>query len=292
MNWRDMPSLSGLRAFAVFAETGNLAQAGAALNVSHAAVSQQLRALEAQLGSSLLDRSGRSLRLTPDGERLARALDHGFGTIRDAVQELSSMGDKRPVHITCTPIFAANWLVPRLPGFRAEYPEIDLVIDPKGEVVELRPGGVDIALRHGQGHWPGVEAQMLLQSPMVVVAAPTLLRGRRVHDPSELNDLPWLEEIGTNEATRWLSAQGAETSFAGGRVSLPGNLLMEALRAGQGVACSVRMFVKEDVDAGRLVELFQDDTDGGYFIVARPGVQRAPVRHFMKWLQRQAKADS
>ena len=75
MDWRDLPPLSALRAFAAFAETGKVVAAGNALGVSHAAISQQLRGLEDHLGLSLLDRSGRSLRLTPEGQVLADALD-------------------------------------------------------------------------------------------------------------------------------------------------------------------------------------------------------------------------
>ncbi|WP_417838627.1 LysR family transcriptional regulator [Tritonibacter scottomollicae] len=287
MQWRDMPSLSALRAFAVFAESGTLQQAGVALNVSHAAISQQLRQLEAHLGVPLLDRSGRALRLTVEGEHLAQALTLGFGAIRVAVQDLTTRGAGQPLHVTCTPMFATHWLMPRLAGFRQAYPAVDLVIDPTGEVVQLTPGGIDVALRYGHGNWPGLEAEMLLPSPMAVVAAPGLLDQRRVNRPEDLLDLPWLEEIGTNEASVWLRSRGVEDGLKAGRVVLPGNLLMEALRGGQGVAVSVRDFVAPDVKAGRLIELFQEEQGRGYHIVHRPGVLRPGARHFVNWLRRE-----
>ncbi|MFY1708142.1 LysR substrate-binding domain-containing protein [Tritonibacter scottomollicae] len=287
MKWRDMPSLSALRAFAVFAESGTLQQAGVALNVSHAAISQQLRQLEAHMGVPLLDRSGRALRLTVEGEQLAQALTLGFGAIRVAVQDLTTRGAGQPLHVTCTPMFATHWLMPRLAGFRQAYPAVDLVIDPTGEVVQLTPGGIDVALRYGHGNWPGLEAEMLLPSPMAVVAAPGLLDQRRVNRPEDLLDLPWLEEIGTNEASVWLRSRGVEDGLKAGRVVLPGNLLMEALRGGQGVAVSVRDFVAPDVKAGRLIELFQEEQGRGYHIVHRPGVLRPGARHFVNWLRRE-----
>jgi LysR family glycine cleavage system transcriptional activator len=287
MNWRDMPPLSALRAFAAFAETGNLQQAGEQLNVSHAAISQQLRHLETHMGVPLLDRSGRSLRLTSEGEQLAQALALGFGAIRSAVQDLTSRGAGQPLHVTCTPMFATHWLMPRLAGFRQAYPDVDLVIDPTGEVVRLAPGGIDIALRYGTGTWPGLEAEMLLASPMVVVAAPGLLDKRAVTTPEDLLDLPWLEEIGTNEASVWLRSRGVQDGVKAGRVVLPGNLLMEALRAGQGVAVSVREFVALDVAAGRLTELFCEEKGRGYHIVHRPGLLRPGARHFVNWLRRE-----
>lgn len=287
MSWRDMPSLAALRAFSVFSETGSVQQAGAALNVSHAAISQQLRQLESHMGVPLLDRSGRALKLTPEGEKLAQALTLGFGAIRAAVQDLSTRGAGQPLHVTCTPMFATHWLMPRLAAFRQVYPEVDMVIDPTGEVVHLGPGGIDIALRFGRGDWPGLEAEMLLPSPMVVVAAPGLLDNRAIARPEDLLDLPWLEEIGTNEASVWLRSRGVEDGLKGGRVVLPGNLLMEALRGGQGVAVSVRAFVAPDVAAGRLVELFCDEPGRGYHIVHRPGLLRPGARHFVNWLRRQ-----
>lgn len=285
-----MPPLAALRAFTAFAETGNVVQAGAALNVSHAAISQQLRALEAHLGARLLDRSGRALALTADGAHLARALQLGFGAIEAAVQEISAAGAARPLHVTCTPMFAAHWLMPRLAEFQASHAEIDLVLDPRGEIVELKPGGIDLAIRYGDGNWPGMDTRMLLQSPMVVIAADSLLRGRRVAAPEDLLDLPWLEELGTTEASRWLESRGVTDSLRGSRTRLPGNLLMQAVRAGQGVAVSVQAFVEEDLQAGRLCALFTEGEDRGYHVVTRSGVLRPEARKLAAWLSRQAGA--
>ncbi|MEW2912787.1 LysR family transcriptional regulator [Leisingera sp. JC11] len=288
MDWLHMPPLAALRAFAAFAETGNVVQAGVALNVSHAAISQQLRALEAHLGTALLDRSGRALELTADGAHLARSLQLGFGAIEAAVQEISAAGAARPLHVTCTPMFAAHWLMPRLAEFQASHPEIDLVLDPRGEIVELKPGGIDLAIRYGDGNWAGMDTRMLLPSPMVVIAADSLLKGRQVAAPEDLLDLPWLEELGTTEASRWLESRGVKDSLRGSRTRLPGNLLMQAVRAGQGVAVSVQAFVAEDLQAGRLCALFTEGEGRGYHVVTRAGVLRPEARKFAAWLQRQS----
>ena len=286
MEWFSLPPLAALRAFSAFAETSNVVKAGAALNVSHAAISQQLRALERHMGVALLDRSGRALRLTREGEHLARGLQLGFSTIQTAVQDLTVSGAQRPLHVSCTPMFAAQWLMPRLAEFRALHPDVDLVLDPSGELVELTPGGIDIALRYGAGDWSGLTAEMLLQSPMSVVAAPDLLDGRSVSSPQDLLDFPWLEELGTTEATKWLVSRGVDDALRGPRVRLPGNLLMEAVRSGQGAAVSVRAFVEEDIRAGRLVDLFTEDDTRGYHIVTRPGVLRSQARKFIAWLRK------
>ncbi|MFW8595428.1 LysR family transcriptional regulator [Cribrihabitans neustonicus] len=290
MDWMHMPPLAALRAFSAFAETSSVVRAGAALNVSHAAISQQLRALEAHLGATLLDRSGRSLALTADGQHLARALHLGFGAIQTAVLEISAAGAARPLRVTCTPMFASHWLMPRLASFSAAHPEIDLMIEPSGTIAELKPGGIDVALRYGAGSWPGLETEPLLQSPMVVIAAPSLLDGREVASPEDLLDYPWLEELGTSEASQWLRSRGVGEALRGSRTLLPGNLLMQAVRAGQGVAVSVRHFVTEDLAEGRLAELFTETDGRGYHIVTRPGVLRPAVRAFIAWLRRERSA--
>ena len=151
MNWFDMPPLAALRAFSAFAESGNVVQAGAALNVSHAAISQQLRALEKYFDTALLDRSGRTMVLTEEGAHLARALSLGFGAIGSAVDDLLRQKRARPLHISTTAAFAAGWLMPRLSAFRASNPDIDLMIDASPTFADLTPGGVDLAIRYGHG---------------------------------------------------------------------------------------------------------------------------------------------
>lgn len=292
MNWRDFPPMASLRAFAAFSEAGNVKLAGAALNVSHAAISQHLRALEAHLGVGLLDRSGRALSLTEKGEQLARALDLGFGAIGAAVQDLKGADANRPLHISCTSSFAASWLMPRLPGFRALHPEINLMLDPSPELVALTPGGVDIAIRYGQGGWPGHDVEMLLASPMVIVAAPGLVPAKEGRTPADLVNYPWLDELGTTESTNWLESYGVSPSGWVSRVQVPGNLLLDGVRSGQGVVVTVRHFVEDDLKSGRLVELFCETDQRGYHIVTRPGVLRPSARSFVHWLRRQKNMSS
>ncbi len=282
-----MPPLASLKAFHAFAETGNVVHAGALLNVSHAAISQQLRALERHLGTALLDRSGKSMVLTAEGEKLARALHLGFGAIGDAVADLMHFTEDRPVHVSLTPSFAASWLMPRLHAFQTDHPDIPLTLDPSPKQVDLRPGGVEVAIRYGNGNWPGLNAEMLLQSPIVIVAAPSLLKGREAMTPDELSQLPWLEELGTTEASSWLARQGVEHGPRAGRIALPGNLVLEGLRSGQGVSVTVRHFVEPDIQAGRIVELFCEPDEGGYYIVTGDVPLRPAVKVFVGWLRRQ-----
>lgn len=288
MDWTALPPLAALRAFAAFADKGSVQAAGDALNVSHAAISQQIRNLETHLGLSLLDRSGRSMVLTGDGQRLADAVIEGFGGVVRITDELTGRDADRPLMVSATPSFASSWLMPRLADFRAANPSISLMIDPTAEVKSLEPGGIDVALRYGAGEWPGLEAELLVRSPIALVAATSLVGTGPFDDLSALREFHWLQELGTNEATEWFARLGVDRNRAMGISSLPGNLMIEAARQGQGIAITARAFVEDDIATGRLRLLYEDIRDKGYFVVTRPGVQRPPVRRFVRWLRRHA----
>ena len=263
--------------------------AGAALGVSHAAISQQLRVLEGHLNVTLLDRSGRALRLTPKGERLAHEIGGAFAQMHEAVAEVTDALDARPLHISVTPTFAARWLMPRLAGFRAANPDIDLMIDPTADVVTLSPDGIDVAIRYGTGDWPDLDASLLWESSMVVVAAPSLVGDLACDDLEALAQFPWIEEFGNSESTSWLKQHGVATCAAS-VLRVPGNLMVDGARDGQGVAVTVRRFVERDIEAGRLRVLHEEENAGtGYYIVTRQGVQRAPLKAIISWLKREAR---
>lgn len=289
MQWRTMPPLSMLRAFAALAEARSVSGAGRMLNVSHAAISQQIRALESRLGVRLLARNGRGVVLTAEGAQLAMAVADGFGAIARAVDEITGADAERPLQISTTPTFAAQWLMPRIGDFRSDHPDVDLMLNPSPDLVDPTPGGIDIAIRFGRGGWPGLEADMLLHSNIVVAAARRLIGDREITEPADLTDYPWLQEFGTNEASDWLHSKGVTERRMRGLTQVPGHLVLEGLRAGQGVVATTRAFVEADIAAGTVRVLFgDDDPQSGYWIVTRPGVLRPAARAFVTWLRRQS----
>ncbi|MFZ5962259.1 LysR family transcriptional regulator [Thalassococcus sp. BH17M4-6] len=289
IDWHTLPPLSALRAFSAYAETGSVTRAGARLNVSHAAISQQMRSLETHLGLSLLDRSSRSLSLTGEGRQLADALTEGFGRIAQVIEALTGADAHRPLYVTTTPSFAANWLMPRLAGFQQLHPEIDIMISPSPQMSDPAPGGIDVALRYGAGDWPGLASELLVHSPIAVVAAPSLIGDLAPGSPEELARFPWVQELGTSESSLWLAGKGVRNVGRLGVIHVPGNLMLDGARSGQGIAISTRVSVEEDLRAGRLRLLFEDRPDDGYHIVTAPGVARPPLRDFVAWLRREAK---
>ncbi|SFO84281.1 LysR family transcriptional regulator [Tranquillimonas alkanivorans] len=290
MDWRTFPPLGALRAFAALAEHGSLSAAGAALNVSHAAISQQLRTLESHLGVMLVDRGGRRLTLTPEGDRLAEALLNAFGAIGVEIDALTGADAARPLQITTTPLFASNWLMDRLSAFRAVHPGIDIMVNPTPVVADPTPGGIDIAIRYGLGDWPGFESELLIDASLVVVAADSLIGAREIEKPSDLLDLPWLQEVGTTEINDWLTSHGVTAQRTGAMTHLPGNLILESVRRGDGVSATARAFVEPDIEEGRVRVLFEDEMpDRGYYLVTRPSAMRPAARAFAAWIRKAAR---
>jgi LysR family transcriptional regulator, glycine cleavage system transcriptional activator len=291
MNWSDFPSLNSLRAFATVAETGSYSRAGADLNVSHAAVSQQVKGLEARLGVTLVVRERRGIRLTDEGTALAHHLAKGLSTIRDGVEALTGADTVRPVQVTMSPAFAMSWLMPRIMDFQHRHPEVTLMLNPTAEVIDLTAGGIDMAIRFGDGDWPGMNVTPFLLPDMVVVAARELIDRRDITDPAKLTEMPWLQELGTNEVAEWMERRGVTPKRPPRITHMPGNLIMEAVRRGDGLTYTARCFVDDQIQSGRLVVLSSENDTGGYYIVTRPGVLRPPVRAFVNWLKKQQKAE-
>ena len=148
MDWLRLPPLNSLRAFAAVANAGSYAGAADHLNVTQAAVSQQVKALESRIGVVLVDRVGRSIELTPSGARLARDLEAGFDIIGRGVERMNEEAALRPVQVTMPPAFAVEWLMPRVDEFQRANPGITLMLNPTSQIVELRPGGIDVAIRY------------------------------------------------------------------------------------------------------------------------------------------------
>ena len=289
MDWTEFPTLNSLRAFTVVAETMSFTRAASSLNVTHAAVSQQVKALEDRLGLTLVERKGKAIALSKEGKSLAHDLRRGFIAIHDGVKTLTRATTERAVQITMPPAFAVSYLMPIIADFQREHPEVTLMLNTTADIMELTPGGIDVAIRYCDGFVPGMEVTPLLISDMVVVGARELIRGGKFSDLSALCELPWLQELGSNDTNEWMERQGITPDKPMQINYMSGSLIMDAVRRGHGLTYTARSFVDKDIQAGLLVELFSETDFGGYYIVTRPGVLRPPVLSFVNWLRRNSK---
>jgi LysR family glycine cleavage system transcriptional activator len=286
VDWRTLPSLTQLRAFEAAARLQGFSQAARELNVTHAAVAQQVRALEARLGRELIYREGRGLKLTASGDKLAQALADGFGTIGRAVEELTADAGKGPLHLTMTPAFATQWLMPRLGDFWTKHPDIPLLLHPEQRVVDLRRDGIDLGIRFGSGKWPGVETEFLASAQYAIVAAPELLEGRTELSNREMSAMPWVIEQDWPEALAWLKERGLKPDAM--QITLMPNeeLALAAARQGLGLHVEAVALVEQDVEEGNLVILSQISGEAlAYYMVTRPGPKRPELKTFMRWLK-------
>lgn len=286
VDWLTFPSLTALRAFEAAARLQGFSQAARALNVTHAAVAQQVRSLEEHLGLELIYREGRGLKLTAKGARLAQALADGFQTIEQALEELRAGDEGSPLRITMTPAFATQWLMPRLGEFWAKHPDVPLLLHPEQRTMDLRRDGLDLGIRFGSGKWPGVEAELLTTARYVIVGAPDLVQGRKDLTAAEMSAMPWVIEQDWPEALAWLRGNGLRPDAL--QITLMPNeeLALAAAREGLGLHVEAATLVEQDVEEGNLVVLASiQDESLAYYMVRKPGPVRPELRIFMKWLK-------
>lgn len=278
---RHLPPLSSLRAFEIAARTGSFAAAARVLNVTPPAVAQQVRALEADLGQALFRRAGRGQALTETGAGLAARLAEGFDAIAAAVDRARRAEDGRGLRISATPAFARFALMPRMERFWARHPDIAVSIITDPGLVDLDRDGFDLAIRSGAGRWPGVAAELLVASRLVLVAAPGLAARH-----TDLSALPWIADLNFAYERGLLARAGYDPDRLLLRPVEDMALVMDAARAGVGVLFATREVAAEDLAAGRLVELpFPGLPETGYWIVTLPGPRRPAVARFADWLK-------
>ena len=289
IDWRSLPPLSSLRAFAAVAELGGFSQAARVLNVTHAAVAQQVRALEQALDAPLVTRDGRGMALSAEGQQLAQALLDGFGTVAAGIGALRANGSDRPVRITLTASFATQWLMPRLKEFWDLHPDIALSLHPDARVVDLRRDGMDLGIRYGNGDWPGVTSRFLAPARMAIAAAPDLLAGRTALSEAEMQGMEWILARDWPEQENYLKSLGLSPEALSRTDFVNEELSLAAARQGLGLVVESLALMEDDLEEGRLV-LLHDSKDKlpAYFIVTQPGPQRAATRAFLKWLEKAA----
>lgn len=249
-------------------------------------MAQQVRALEEHLGRELVYRAGRGLALTAEGGKLAQALGEGFRIVAAALAELRAAEPGAPLRVTDAPAFATQWLIPRLRAFWSAHPDVPLSLHPEKRVVDLRREGIDLGIRFGNGQWPGVETEFLTSARYVVVAAPSLLAGRRDLGKAEISALPWVIEPDWPEALAWLKSYGLDPDRMNITYIPTEELALSAAREGIGLHVEAEALVQQDIDNGDLIEVGRlEDQSLAYYLVTRPGPKRPELKVFMKWLK-------
>lgn len=289
MDWSAIPSLAALRAFEATARLLNFSKAAAELNVTYAAVAQHVRGLEAELGEQLVTRQGRGLALTQNGHMLATRLRAGFEEIAFGIDDLRRLHDNRPMGVTVTPAFAANWLMPRMGAFWRDHPDISINIQPSGEVIDLVRSPFDIAIRFGDGTWDGLESSLLTYGDFYVVAHPDLIADHQIDCLKDTEKFVWLLDDHTMERRKLLESEGLDFSKVNLQTMSNTAVILSAVSAGLGVTLQPRSLIERELEKGELTVICKLQTDKlGYYLVWPAARDSQKMRTFRRWLLKAA----
>jgi LysR family glycine cleavage system transcriptional activator len=287
-----LPPFFALRALEAAARHQSYSGAARELSVTHGAVSQQIRRLEAELGARLFERRGNAMLPTPDACRLAEEVARALGILRNAVATFAAAAERDPLVVSLDPQFASRWLPPRLGR---------LMTDPAGAHLELRAeerlanfttDGVDVGVRYGAGGWPGLETEHLLRDTLFPVCSPQLKARLELKSPACLLQAPLIHH--SHRPWRlWFQAFGLEPPPASGLAFDDSLLVLEAAAEGLGVALGRSGLIEQDLRTGRLVRAFEDGipSEFGFWVVWRPDSRKLRrIAALRDWLVAEAGA--
>jgi DNA-binding transcriptional LysR family regulator len=282
---RPLPSLTGLRAFEAFARAGSMTGAGSELNITHGAVSRQVRALEIRLGARLVVGPRHDLRLTDAGRRLAGALNMAFDQIRAA---LPGAEVEHELIVSCLGTLAMKWLIPRLPAFLDRHPSLRLRIIESHAPADFSQGGIHAAIRILDARPPaGVAATPFMGHHHGPVLSPEQWRACNGALAEALN-LPRLHSETFRPAwSEWARRAGvALPPSVEDREFEHNSYMLAAASAGLGVAVAPWAFAAPDIEAGRLVAPFGFRPVDARFVLLYPAQARnGATEAFAEWLR-------
>lgn len=280
--------LNALRAFESSARHLSFTRAARELNVTQAAVSQQVRALEERLGARLFTRLPRGLGMTDEGLALLPVLSDAFARIEAVLRQFEGGHFHEVLTVGVVGTFAVGWLMPRLNRFRAAHPFVELRLLTHNNLVDFAAEGFDFAIRFGDGNWPGTQATALLDAPLTVLCTPEL--AKRLHAPRDLAGQTLLRSYRRDEWALWFAQAGLPGGAIRGPVFDSSRLMIEAATQGAGVALAPARMFEREIQAGRLVRAFELEVDTGSYWLTWLKSKRmtAAMQAFRAWIVAEA----
>lgn len=283
-----IPPLGALRAFEAAARHSSFSKAADELCVTHSAISHQIKQLEAWIGLELFVRTGRGVSPTPESLEFSRLVSECFSRISDASARLCRFGSNRTVNVAAIPSFATRWIIPRLPGFQQENPDVDILVSYSPPHFTGDLSGFDVLITYYDGPYTGeLEVKRLMSGALRPVCSPSYLRSHGpIRAPSDIASATFIHDDVRTTWRDWLTLRGVDSSCAeSGTVFADFNLLSIAAIAGHGVALCPTELIRGDLQAGHLVQLLDDSIldDRNYVLFVRPSAAPA-VQTFCDWL--------
>lgn len=289
------PPLHALPGFVAAARSGNLSRAAESMHLTVSALSHQIKALEERLNRQLFVRGSRGIVLTEDGRRLLERIGPHFDAIADALRPYAARRDD-VLAISVTPSVASAWLVPRLGGFLAAHPEIEVSVLSDSSLVDFaRDTHIDAALRIGSGGWGGLHEEKLFDEWVVPVASPGLVeRQGGLPTLEALRDWPLLGDP-DEEWEYWFAGHGLAPPKRYVAVFNDSEAQNRAARDGVGVGLGRLTRARLWLESGQLVALTPQPTRASYahYLVHPPrSTDHAGLQRFRAWLLEQAREHS
>lgn len=279
--------LNALRTFEAVASRLSFAKGAEALNVSPAAVSSQIRALEQRLNLTLFHRHGRQVTLTRAGRKLLPGVQRGLAELRRAVEEVSYDHSEGVLNVSVMPSFLQKWLMPRLVGFYSAEPDIDLRINVDNIRVNFDQSDMHAAVRFGPGEWPGVKALKLADDWILPVCSRRWLKKHGPIDSIGKLQKHELLFLQSDIWDAWFRVAGETTRDSRWSMLNDSQSILMAAEQGEGIALSRWSLVARDLKAKRLVRPIDTvvKADWSYYFVAPPQYFDLPkVAAFRNWL--------
>jgi LysR family glycine cleavage system transcriptional activator len=289
-----LPPLNALHAFEAAGRHLNFRAAAAELCVTPSAISHQIKHLEEQLGFPLFVRTNRALALTSAGNEYVQVVRAAFGSLAAGTSAIRAVANRSIVRVGLVQTLAANWLAPRLAEFAKLHPSIEIQTLTSNDVADVAGGELDLAIRFGQGSWPGLKADRLLGLTLFPVCAPALRkRSPGIRRLDDLAKVPWLHLASYPQAFRaWLTHAGAPELDSSQHFTFDNaDVLLRAAEHGMGVAMATQVLVAPYLEGRRLIRPFKTECTvaGAYYLVARADLAREPaVAAVHRWLREAA----
>ncbi|MGE8397120.1 MAG: LysR substrate-binding domain-containing protein [Comamonas sp.] len=293
---RLTPPVHLLRAFSTVARFGGVSRAAEALHLTQSAVSKQIQELEKWVGVDLFERSRKRLTLTPAGERYEKAVRAFLSQLESATLELITSTDGGgALHLSSLPTFGASWLIPRLPQFQQQHPQVTLHFVPYAQGYDFESPNLDCSILFGEGHWPGARAHYLDGQDVALIAPPASFGGPAIHSPRDVAQYTRLRHLTIPHA--WMTwAQAWDVDNIDPLAGLQFDqfqTIIQAVMAGMGVALVPRCLVESQIAKGQVSEPLPEHglvSNLGYWLCypeSRANI--APLVAFRQWLLEQAR---
>lgn len=283
-----LPPLNSLRAFEATARRGSVSLAARELNVTHGAVSHQIRALEEALGLVLFERGGKKLKLTSQGALLLPAVSQAFGDIAAATARMQRPEATGTLTVNCVPGLLSFWVIPRLETFVSQYPGITLRLSASNDPASISDPDVDVAVLYGRSDVANCWSRLWSSLRLFPVISPSLSNSRPLRSVRDLRHHVLLHGDNGGEWNTWLAAADAIDLARGQQLFLSdARLSTEAALFGQGVALGDTITAASLIARGELTVPFDLSVpaNDSFYVACRHEMRSAPiVRVFVDWL--------